>query len=131
MAKTGRPTFFKPEYSDLAQKFCMLGATNEDLARMFGVARRAIDNWIAGVPEFAAALREGREIADANVACRLYARANRALLRVVRIPADERAIEVVDVLRLGYGSASRSKRGDQVWPLIPVSRVAMSLSLPR
>ena len=33
MAKRGRPTVFKPEYSDLAHKFCLLGATNDDLAR--------------------------------------------------------------------------------------------------
>ena len=55
MAKPGGPASFKPEYSDLAQKLSMLGAINEDLARMFGVARRTIDNWIAGVPAFAAA----------------------------------------------------------------------------
>jgi len=75
MAKRGRPTIFKPEYSDLARKFCMLGATNDDLARLLEVAGGTIDNWIADIPAFSTAVKEGRELADANVAERLYARA--------------------------------------------------------
>ena len=75
MAKRGRPTVFKPEYSDLAAKFCLLGATNDDLAAMFEVSSRTIDNWIASVPAFSAAVKAGREVADATVAERLYARA--------------------------------------------------------
>ena len=75
MAKRGRPTVYKPEYGDLAAKLCMLGATNDDLARMLEVAGGTIDAWIAGVPEFSAAVKAGRELADANVADRLYARA--------------------------------------------------------
>ena len=75
MARRGRPTDYNPEYAELARKFCLLGATNDDLARMFEVPGSAIDNWITGIPEFAAAVRAGREVADATVAERLYARA--------------------------------------------------------
>jgi hypothetical protein len=50
----GRPILYKPEYSELAHNYCLLGATNAELAEFFGVAERAIDNSIAIVPGFAA-----------------------------------------------------------------------------
>lgn len=75
MAKRGRPSSFKSEYADLARKFCLLGATNDDLARVFEVAGSTIDKWIAEIPEFSGAVKEGREEADAKVAESLYRRA--------------------------------------------------------
>jgi hypothetical protein len=53
----------------------MLGATAEELAGFFGVTRGTISNWIPTIPEFAAALREGRDLADAKIARGLFARA--------------------------------------------------------
>ena len=53
----------------------MLGATNEDLAGLFDVAVRTIDNWIATIPEFAAAVQQGRDVADADVVQSLHSRA--------------------------------------------------------
>src|SRR5215510_2695976 len=67
-----RPT---SDHADLARKFCMLGAADDDLARLLEVPRETIDVWLAEVPEFAAAVRAGRDVADATVAERLYARA--------------------------------------------------------
>ena len=75
MSNRGRPTLYKPEYADLARKFCMLGATNDDLARCFEVSRRTIDHWIETIEEFAAGVRQGRDLADANVIQTLYSRA--------------------------------------------------------
>lgn len=75
MAKKGRPTQYRPEHPDLARKFCMLGATNDDLAMLLEVAGSTIDKWIAEIPEFSGAVKAGREIADANVAEKLYQRA--------------------------------------------------------
>ena len=75
MAGPGRPTLDKPEPPELARKFCLLGATNDDLAGLFEVARRTIDDWIATLPEFAEAVRQGRDVADAAVAQKLYSRA--------------------------------------------------------
>jgi hypothetical protein len=74
-APVGRPTLYKPEYCELAYKFCLLGASNAKLAELFEVAGSTIDKWIAEIPEFSGAVREGREIADANVAKSLYHRA--------------------------------------------------------
>ena len=71
----GQPTRYKPEYRELAHNYCLLGATNAELAEFFGVAPRTVDNWIASLPEFAAAVREGKIVADARVARGLYDRA--------------------------------------------------------
>jgi hypothetical protein len=75
MTSPGRPTFYRPDYCDLAREHCLLGATNAELADVFDVAPRTIDNWIASHSDFAAAVREGRRRADAKVAASLYARA--------------------------------------------------------
>jgi hypothetical protein len=75
MTSPGRPTLYKPEYAEEAHGHCLAGATNADLADVFEVAPRTIDNWIANIPEFAKAVREGRAVADARVARSLYERA--------------------------------------------------------
>ena len=67
MADRGPPSSFKPEYCDLARKFCTLGATNEDLGRMFDVTRRMIDYWMVDFPDFAAAIALGRAICQGGV----------------------------------------------------------------
>jgi hypothetical protein len=75
MNSPGQPTSYKTEYRALARNYCLLGATNEELAGFFEVSPRTIDNWIASRPEFAGAVREGRLHADADVVSRLYERA--------------------------------------------------------
>jgi hypothetical protein len=71
----GRPTTYKPENAEIARQACMIGATNDTLAERFEVCRRTIDNWIATIPEFSAAVRQGREVADGSVVSALFARA--------------------------------------------------------
>ena len=79
-------TNYDPETSpDLARKFCMLGATNADLGRMFDASERAVENWIARYPSFRRAVYEGRAIADAEVASKLYKRAVGYKQRTVKI----------------------------------------------
>ncbi|GEP60637.1 hypothetical protein RSO01_78030 [Reyranella soli] len=75
MNPPGRPTSYRPDHCDLAREHCLLGATNDELAEVFEVSPRTIDNWIAHHPDFAAAVRGGRRRADAKVAASLYARA--------------------------------------------------------
>jgi len=75
MAKPAHPTDCKPAVCDLAAKFCMLGAADDDLADLFEVEPATIADWVAGVPDFAAALKQGREIADATAAEALFRRA--------------------------------------------------------
>jgi hypothetical protein len=95
MSNLGRPTAYKPEYCELAHNYCLLDATAEELAGFFGVTRGTINNWIASIPEFAAALREGRALADAQVARCLFGRAvgyNHKVDRTVLHRGEERTI---------------------------------------
>ena len=75
MTNPHHPLRFIPTPTDLARKFCMLGATDDDLARLLEVPRETLDAWLAEVPAFAIAVKAGRDVADATVAERLYARA--------------------------------------------------------
>ena len=75
MAKRIQPDDCKPALCDLARKFCMLGATDDDLPGLLDVEPGTFARWLAEVPKFAAALKQGREIADATAAERLFARA--------------------------------------------------------
>jgi hypothetical protein len=71
----GRPTIYKPENAEIARYACMLGATNETLAARFDVCRRTIDSWIASIPEFSFAVKQGREGANEAVVSALFMRA--------------------------------------------------------
>ena len=71
----GRPTLYKPEYAEHAHNYCLLGATNDELASFFEVSARTVDDWLKLHPDFAAAVRNGRDAADAAIARKLYQRA--------------------------------------------------------
>ena len=75
MMPAGRPTKYKDEYVGLVYKFCLLGADDKDLARMFEVDEATINNWKIDHPEFFESLKAGKEEADAIVAQKLYHRA--------------------------------------------------------
>ena len=74
MTGPGRPTLYKPELADRARELCARGATNPDLAGRFGVARSTIGQWIANHPEFAEAVQQGRDVADATAVESLFTR---------------------------------------------------------
>jgi|APGre2960657404_1045060.scaffolds.fasta_scaffold62212_2 hypothetical protein len=84
----GHPTAYKPEYAAMATKFCLLGAGDEDLARMFDVSVATINNWKHAHPEFLESIKEGKDIADAEVAAKLYHRARGYSHQAVKIVAD-------------------------------------------
>lgn len=54
---------------------CRLGATDKDMAEFFGVSEQTVNAWKKAHPEFLEALKEGKTMADAEVADRLYKRA--------------------------------------------------------
>ena len=74
MSGPGRPTLYKPEHAARALELCARGATNPDLAGRFGVARSTIGQWIATHPEFADAVQQGRDVADAIAVESLFTR---------------------------------------------------------
>lgn len=84
----GQPTAYKPEYCALATKFCLLGADDDDLARMFDVSVATINNWKLAHPEFLESIKAGKDIADAEVSSKLYHRAKGYSHNAVKIVAD-------------------------------------------
>ena len=74
MNPRGRPTLYRPDFPELARRFCLLGGTNEDLADFFEVSRSTIDEWLRVHPEFAEAVRKGRDLIDIVVAEKLLTR---------------------------------------------------------
>ena len=86
---TAGPPSYREEHAETARKLCLLlGATDEELAGFFEVPVAELRGWLAGVPAFAAAVRAGRDLADAEVADRLYRRALGFSHDAVRIFAD-------------------------------------------
>jgi len=73
--KRGRGPKYIPEFCELAERACMLGAINADLARKFGVHLATIKRWMKKYPDFRASIIKGRETADEEVAISLYKRA--------------------------------------------------------
>lgn len=74
-AITGRPSSFKPEYVEQAEKLCRLGATDEELADFFNVNRITIWRWAQRHDAFCNALKSGKEAADERVERSLYHKA--------------------------------------------------------
>lgn len=72
----GRPTLYNPEkHPQQAYEMCLLGATDEQMARALGIATSTLYLWKNEHPQFSEAINEGKDIADAKVAASLYQRA--------------------------------------------------------
>ncbi|WP_292992571.1 hypothetical protein [Nitrosomonas sp.] len=68
----GRPTLYREEYNDQVHRLCVLGVTDEEIAKYFGVSKNTITNWKNEHPEFLASMEEGKMEADADVAMSTY-----------------------------------------------------------
>ena len=71
----GRKSLFREEYIQLAENYALLGATDDELADFFGVSKQTLNKWKKDYPEFLDSLKKGKDIADSNVASKLYNRA--------------------------------------------------------
>lgn len=72
----GRPTKFKEEYIEQAQKLCAhMAATDAELAAFFGVNLSTLHLWKLKHPDFSNALKAGKGPANDRVAKSLYDRA--------------------------------------------------------
>lgn len=85
--KIGRPTKYKEEYAELVYKIYLLNsaATDKDVALFFDVEEKTINNWKEEHPEFLQSIREGRVIADQNVAESLYSLTQRRRKNVEKV----------------------------------------------
>lgn len=70
-----RPSKYKEEYNEQAYKLCLLGATDKDMADFFEVDEATINRWKESKEGFCESLKRGKQLADANVASKLYHRA--------------------------------------------------------
>lgn len=71
----GRPSKYKEEYNEQAYKLCLLGATDSELADFFEVNEDTINEWKAKHEKFSVSVKNGKTIADANVAESFHRRA--------------------------------------------------------
>lgn len=70
-----RPSEYKPEFCQEAEKLCANGATDAELAEHFDVSDRTIYRWKALHSEFCQALKTGKSVADERVERSLYHKA--------------------------------------------------------
>jgi hypothetical protein len=84
----GRPTDYRPEYAEQAEKLCKLGATDAELGEFFGVTEQTVNNWKNAHPVFFESLKKGKTLADAEVASKLYHRATGYSHDAVKIVAN-------------------------------------------
>jgi hypothetical protein len=70
-----RPSKYKPECIEQVKKLCLLGFTNAQIEEYFEISHFAFQTWRKKYPEFDAAIKEGKTIADGNVAESLYQKA--------------------------------------------------------
>lgn len=71
----GRPSSYSDTYPKQAEKLCLLGATDQEIADFFEVSIRTLYQWKSVHPEFSQALKAGKEEADERVVRSLFQRA--------------------------------------------------------
>lgn len=70
--EVGRPSKFKEEYIEQAYKLSLLGATDKAMASFFEVTESTLNLWKLKHPKFSESIKEGKAIADIEVAHSLY-----------------------------------------------------------
>jgi hypothetical protein len=65
---------YHQRFDEMARKLCLLGATDADLADFFHVSESTINLWKLKHESFSESIRNGKLMADANMAERLYLR---------------------------------------------------------
>jgi len=93
----GRPTKYEPRFNEMAKKASSLGATDLDLAELFGVAESTIYLWKAEKPDFSEAIKEGKALIDDMVEKSLLNRALGLTVKETKVFCYEGAIIKEDV----------------------------------
>jgi hypothetical protein len=73
--KGGRPTVFKPEFIEQANKLAASGLTDFEIAKFFDISDRTLYRWLHDHPKFCQALKIGKEALDDRVERSLFHRA--------------------------------------------------------
>ncbi len=94
----GRKTSYKPEYAKQAEKLCLMGATDADLARFFECGENTLNVWKRKYPEFKVALKNGKDVADAQIVAALFHRARGYKHKATKVMQYKGNPVVVDVI---------------------------------
>lgn len=97
--EVGRPTKYKPEYAELAYKFCLLGADDNRLADLLEVDVATIYRWKLAHEDFCEAIKEGKDKADAEIAKALYHRAKGYSHPDVEVKVIDSQVVMVDLIK--------------------------------
>lgn len=98
-ASFGRPSKYKPEYAEQAEKLCEFGATDYQLAEFFKVEQRTIDNWRIEHKDFFRSTTRAKEAWDDAVERSLLHRAlgyNRKATKVMQYEGEIITAEYVE-----------------------------------
>jgi hypothetical protein len=98
-SKGGRPSSFRHEYIEQAYKFALLGADDARMAKLFGVSTVTFNAWKTKYPEFFNALKEGKDIADAEISKALYHRAKGYSHPDVEVKVIDGQVVMVDLIK--------------------------------
>lgn len=74
-AKMGRPTLFNEKLADRILELARKGKTDAQIAARLRIGLTALKNWKGRFPDFAAALKEQKDVADGLVEASLFQRA--------------------------------------------------------
>lgn len=80
----GIETFFREQMIAQGRAIAALGATDAQIAEILGVGVRTLYRWKAEIPQFAAALEEGKAAADDIIEQSVFQRARNGDLRAAR-----------------------------------------------
>ena len=94
----GRDTKYKDDYVQLAFNYCLMGATDADLATFFDVSESTINNWKVEHSEFLESIKRGKHEADARIASSLYNRAKGYVHKETKIATHEG--KITDMLEI-------------------------------
>jgi len=73
--KRGRKTKYHEDMLPDVEKYCLLGATDEELAAFLEINVSNLYEWKNKYPKFREAIKNGKELADMRVSDSLYQRA--------------------------------------------------------
>lgn len=71
----GRPTVYNKKFCKIAYQLCLLGSTDAEMAEAFEVTEQTIINWRKDFIEFFLACKNGKILAVAEVADKLFKKA--------------------------------------------------------
>lgn len=95
----GRPSEYKTEYCEQAEKLCRLGATDKEIADFFNVTEQTINNWKSEHSDFFESIKKGKVLADAEVADKLFKRATGYQHPDIDIKVIENKIVITDLVK--------------------------------